>query len=244
MIKKLMYLLLMLGAFAPSFLTAQNNRIAIQTGLFHITFDKTPLFNSMKTTTKILLRNPYSYFGGHFNESLGFHYERKLINNTSLSLEYMSHNVTYEYIFKGLSTKDKGPFLVSKMTKKININYNRKVRLSNKIEFVYGGGVNYIWGEEMVYLFSNATNWGGYEPHFYSIYRNDVGFNIRTGIEYSPIKRITLYTNFDFLGIAFLNAKGLNGDDSYRFFKDKYNVDHLPSRWDISWQFGIGFNFN
>lgn len=242
--KKITILLLAIGTLVPNFLTAQNkNRIAIQTGLFHATFDNTPLFNNKRTIENSRIRYPSGYFGGYLNESLGIIYERKIINNSSLSLEYMSQRAWFRNDMNAFTTNDKGPYLVSKMIKKINIGYNRRIRLSSKIDFMYGAGVDYIWGQEAVYLYSSPGDWWYYSD-FRRINRNDLGFNIRTGIEFSPIKRITLYTNFDFLGIAFLNAKDLEGNDSFSFFKEKYGIDYLPSRWDISWQFGIGFNFN
>lgn len=232
--------IIILGVSTPSIILSQNkNRIAIQTGLFHLHFDKTPLLTNTKTTNKLLLRNPHSYFGGYFNESLGFMYERKLPKETTFSLEYMTQKTGY--YFSGFTDNVKGPFLIAKNTKKVNLSYHKKIRLFEKWKWAVGSGLNYLWGDELVYLYSTPTSYGSFHPHFHNIYRNDFGFNIRTGIEYTPTERITLYSDFDFLGVAFL---GTSGKKSHQYFKDEYGIDYLPSRWDVSWQFGIGYNFN
>jgi len=238
--KLILSFFIILGGLPPSIILCQNrNRIAIQTGLFHLSFDKTPLITNTKTTNKVLIKNPQSYFGGYLNESLGFLYKRNLHKKSSISLEYMSHKTGY--YFSGFTDKVMGPFLVAKNTKAINLSFHQKFYLSDKWKWVLGSGLNYIWGRELVYLYSTPTSYGSYHPHFHNINRNDLGFNIRTGFEYTPAKKITLYSNFDFLGVAFL---GTSGKNSHQYFKDEYGIDYLPSRWDVSWQFGIGYNFN
>jgi hypothetical protein len=64
-----------------------------------------------------------------------------------------------------------------------------------------------------------------------------------TGIEYTPIKWITLFTNFDFLGIAYLGAEDVYGNNAADFYKVKFDLKNIPSRYDLSWRFGIGINF-
>src|SRR5690554_1984537 len=95
--KLILSFFIILGGLPPSIILCQNrNRIAIQTGLFHLSFDKTPLITNTKTTNKVLIKNPQSYFGGYLNESLGFLYKRNLHKKSSISLEYMSHKTRSE----------------------------------------------------------------------------------------------------------------------------------------------------
>lgn len=239
-------ILLMLLGFNPSNIFSQNNRLTIQTGLFHLNFDKTPLINKSKTITHFNWKVPHSYFGGYLNESLGFQYQRKIIKNNFIGMEFMSRSCSY--YLRGFTPEDIGPFIVAKNTKKVNLIYSYKYNLNTSINLTFTSGINYIWGNELVYLYTPQSYGSWYEPQFGTIVRSDFGTNLRVGFEYSPLKWITLYSDLDFLGIFYLRK--ISEKDSsyalpatYEFFKENYGVNYLPSRWDLSWQLGIGFNF-
>jgi hypothetical protein len=245
--KNLIKIVIILGTIVPSISFSQNkNRVSIQLGLFHNTFDDTHVINPYKTSinNSKKLRSFHYAFGGWLNDSYGVQYERVLKNNSTLSLEYMRLPIVLvEADGIGLTEFDIGPFISWKNIYKINSSFTKKVDLNNKIKWVFGVGVNYLWGRETVFLAAIPASWGGHELHFKLVNRNDFGLNIRTGFEYSPSERLTLYTNFDFLGIIILNAsEGV--EDSYTYFKEKYDIEYLPSRWDLSFQVGVGYNFN
>lgn len=237
---------LLLGSILPSSIFSQNNRLSIQTGLFHETFDKTPLINKSRTITRFNWKVPHSYFGGYLNESLGFQYQRKIIRNHFIGIEFMSRSCSY--YLRGFTLEDIGPFIVAKNTKKVNLIYFYKYNLNTSIKLTFASGINYIWGNELVYLYTPPSSSSWYEPQFGTIERSDFGLNMRLGFEYSPLKWLTLYSDFDFLGIFYLRK--ISKKDSpyalpatHEFFKENYGIEYLPSRWDLSWQFGIGFNF-
>lgn len=232
-------ILLIVGAIAPTILLAQNkkNRISIQTGLFHSFFDQTPIVNSIQNPNKRTINN---LFGGILLDSKGFQYQRMINNKSSALIEYMNLSASYE-AGKGV-TPEIDPILSSRNIKTINISYLRHIKMTDNLCFNYGGGINYRWGYESIYLYSYWAGWG-WEPRYKGYYRNDFGLNLRTGIEYFPIKWLTLYTNIDFIGIIYLGAKDLDGNNAYNYYRENYGRTNLPSRYDLSWRFGIGFNF-
>lgn len=236
--KQVFLVILVFGAYAPSVLFSQNNnRISLQTGLFHSFFDQTPIVNSTPNPNKRTFRN---LFGGMLTESIGLQYQRLINLNSSISVEFMSLSASYSP-GNGI-TPEIDPMLATRNIKTLNITYLRNITFDNHLVFLYGGGTNYRWGHESIYLYSQFTGWG-WEPRYNGYYRNDFGLNLRTGIEYSPKKWITLYTNIDFSGIIYLGAKDLEGESAFQYYKEKYGRTNIPSRYDLSWNFGIGFNF-
>lgn len=236
--KLITILFFMLEVTAPSILLSQNNnRISLQTGLFHSFFDRSSI---IKKNTNDYKRVPRNLFGGIFNDSKGFSYQRKINVKSGVSLEYMVLNTGYDYD-EVINNSGVQPVIATRNLKAVNLNYSRILQLFQRFHFVYGGGFNYLWGHEGLYHYTSYGGWG--EPRFYGYYRNDIGINARTGIEYTPIKRITLFTNFDFLGIAYLGAEDVDGNKAADYYKVKFDLKNVPSRYDLSWRFGIGINF-
>jgi hypothetical protein len=242
--KLIKILFITLGAYVPSVLLSQNNnRISLQTGLFHSFFDGSAIVNSEPTNPTKRIKN-YKILSnllqGILNDSRGINYQRKINSKFSLSIEYMTLIAGYEYnqVFNNNNVK---PVIVGRNLKYINLSFLKIIQLSEKFDFSYGSGFNYLWGHESLYHYTLYSGWG--EPRFYGYDRKDFGINLRTGIEYTPIKRITLFTNVDFLGITYLGAEDLDGNNVAKFYKDKFDLKNIPSRYDLSWRFGIGFNF-
>lgn len=242
--KLIRIVLIILGAYAPSIILSQNNnRISLQTGLFHSFFDGSAIINSSPTNQA---KPIYNYkilsnlLNGILNDSRGVNYQRKINNKSAISIEYMTLGTDYNYK-EVVNNSGVKPVIAWRNLKYVNLTYSRNVHLQKKFDFVYGGGVNYLWGYEGLYHYTAYFGWG--EPRFYGYYRRDFGLNLRTGIEYSPLKWLTLFTNFDFIGIIYLGAKDVDGIKVKNYYKDKYDLKNIPSRFDLSWRFGIGFNF-
>lgn len=242
--KLVIILIFTLGVLTSSVLFSQdNNRISLQTGLFHCFFDGSPIINSYPTNPTKRIKNFKIFTNllqGVLNDSRGISYQRKINMKSSISIEYMTLNAGYSYsvVFNNYTVK---PVIAGRNLKYINLSYSRIIELSEKFNFLYGGGFNYLWGYESIYHYTLLNGWG--EHRFYGYYRNDFGINVRTGIEYTPVKWITLFTNFDFLGIAYLGAEDIDGKNAADFYKVKFDLKNIPSRSDLSWRFGIGFNF-
>lgn len=240
------YLILLIGAFLPfSNIAQKSNRISLQTGFLQFHFDGTPAMNFV--SNKLLdLQSLGFVLTGYLGNSGGINYEREITHKSFVSIEYMVYHPGF-IPNKNFTSDFFGPTFIAKYLKKFNLNYTRKLHVANKLKFTYGGGINYYWGKEVIYLF---TTWTGVinEPHFFIFHRNDFGLNTRIGLEYSPLKWLTIYTQLNFMGIVVMNARGswpgMPHVKASTFFKDKYSRDDIPSRMSLSWRFGIGFNFD
>lgn len=223
--KKLMSILVLLVLLGcHSVLTAQYNRISIQTGLFHNFFDGSPMLNLNYTNKSAGILNGLLY------NSLGLQYTRKINARNGLSIELMGFYENYRntYFMENTNNVSNRKFTT------FNINYNRYVRISDKFDFIYGAGICYRNGYDNIEL-------GSYLFEYYSIighYYNDLGINLRTGIEYTPVRWLTLFTNFDLLGFVYI----ANMKETKRL-QETYNLTNYPNRFDLSWRFGVGFNF-
>lgn len=232
-----------LGATAPSVLFSQeNNRISLQTGLFHCYFDGSAIINSQPTNQA---KRIYNYkilsnlLQGVVNDSRGINYQRKINSFSNISLEYMNYATDYNFTenFDPLVK----PIIAWRNIKFVNMTYSRIIPVNNSLNITYGGGINFIWGREVLYHYTTFSGTG--HPLFYSYYRNDLGVNFRLGIEYSLKPWLTFFTNFDYIGIAYLGAKDIDGIKVGDYYQNTYNLRNIPSKSDISWRFGIGFNF-
>lgn len=234
--------------FTPSVLRCQTteidnlkmNRICIQTGLFHYFFDNSPILNIN-----------YRKFGGKprpgvFSQllinSIGIQFNRIINKKSSLSFEimgfsntYWKHSQTYPLI-KALT--------LYRTFATFNVNYSRIKNISKKFDFIYGGGINYRHGYESIIVARHPIAfWQGewvYEILADGSYKRDFGLNSFVGIDYSPLKWLTLYTKVDFMTLVYINDK-----KAIKKFREYYNhvPSHFPSRYDLSFRLGLGFNF-
>lgn len=242
--KRVLKTLIILGTCAPSILFSQNNnRVSFQTGLFNCFFDGSSLVNSSSTNQA---KRIYNYqilsnlLNGKLNDSRGIQYQRKFNSKSSISAEFMFLSTSYEYnpVYNNPEAK---PVIFSRNIKTINLTYSRIFKLNEKLDFFLGTGINAVWGNEQIYHYTLLNGWG--EPRFYGYKRNDFGINVRTGLDFSPIPKITLFTNLDFCGTLFLNTHDSDGNSANNFYKDKFGINYFPSRFELSWRFGIGYNF-
>lgn len=236
------YLILGLFFLSPAILLSQmKNRISIQTGLFHVQFDGTPIIN----TKKIEYGNaPQNMFGGYLNDSWGIMYERYITKRSYISAEYMNCNTKY---FAEDFTTLSVPLITSRKIKVLNVNYTRKIPICKNMNLIFGGGVNYIWGKEHIFL-ENSCNIFGCSSYVLEYNRNDIGLNTRGGIEYNILDWLTVYSYINFIGIIYSNTKNgaggyHTGENTKNYLSDNYGLHNIPSRFDLSWNFGIGFNF-
>lgn len=224
------FFFIVLGTIVPGTLHSQsNNRIAVQTGLFHCFFDGSPMLNTNYRNKDI------KPFGGLLYNSVGLQYLRKSIKKNRISIEYMYYyhdywNVSPNVLRKTMHQRGYSTF---------NVTYEREVFLSSNFCFTYGGGINYRNGSESVVV-NYGLYWDGefHELLVESRDVHDIGLNLRTGIEYTPVTWLTLYSKFDCIGFAYMNSK-----KTIQELQDVYDYKSYPHRFDLSWRFGIGFNF-
>lgn len=216
-------IVVMLGVVTPSILNAQYNRISVQTGLFHCFFDGSSLMNTN------YLSKDRGIFGGLLYNSVGLQYTRKINSKNSISTEAMYF---YEGYWNVLANKN-SQVVQARMYMTYNLNYDRYLSLSKNLDFIYGGGINYRYGLDRV-----VVGYYGYGVQIVGRGYRDIGINLRTGIEYSPWRWLTLYTKFDLLGFVYLFDR-----EHIKKMQSTYSIPNYPNRFDLSWRFGLGFNF-
>jgi len=241
--KKIIILLILGVFFTPSFSICQipdsskvkMNRVSIQTGLFHYFFDKAPILNVNYRNGNSSLSHPLK---GLFFSSIGIEYSRKINYHNSFSVNFMSFRNSYgKHIEEFPDDYQFDPpkaLVLDRWFVTINISYNRTKNISSKIDFIYGGGLNYRNGVESI-----LVNKGWFDLLTESTMKNDFGLNVFTGIDYTPTPWLTLYSKIDFLGLVYLHDK-----ENIEKLRNYPNMpDHYPSRFDLSLRFGIGVNF-
>lgn len=219
----------MLAAFAANMAFAQKNSVRFQTGLFHYFFDESPVINVN------YLDKGNGFLGGLLYNSFGLQYSRTIKDDNVLSFEYMLYNAYYWNVHPNLMNK----VVAKRDYNTFNVNYKRILPLNSNLDFTYGGGINYRHGSESI-----VVNYG-YFPgaNFYESLMevrtlDDLGLNLRTGINYKPIKWLTLYSEIDLIGFIYMNDKS-----AIQRLNEVYDYEKYPYRFDLSWRFGIGFNF-
>lgn len=237
-------ILLILGVlFAPSISFSQTedsskvkmNRVSIQTGLFHYFFDNAPILNVNYLRPK---NNSFDPFRGLLFNSTGIKYSHKINRKNSISIEvnsfrntYSKHSIEFPKTDTYNSPKAK---VYERRFVTLNVSYSRIKKFTNTVNFIYGGGVNYRHGTESI-----IVNKGYIGIHLEGSRKNDFGLNAFTGIDYTPIPWLTLYSKIDFLGLVYLHDK----ENIERLGNYSNMPDHYPSRFDLSLRFGIGVNF-
>ncbi|MEX1191694.1 MAG: hypothetical protein WED10_12480 [Brumimicrobium sp.] len=243
MTRKLCFYAFLFGLFCTSgFALGQTkNRITVQTGLFHYYFDQAPILNVNYQSDAG--SNP---FNGLLLNSLGIKYTRNINTNSFFSVEYNMFEEQYVKHYKTYPLKE--PMVGNRGFSTYNVSYGRILPLNNQFNFVYGGGVNYRRGLEVI-IVSNHPLGGSLsgnseyntplmESSVVTVVRNDIGINAFGGIEYTPLKWLTLSTKIDLLGFIYINDK-----EKTRKMKEVYDSPQYPTRFDLSFNLGLGFNF-
>ena len=227
MIKRIL-IILILGATAPSII-AQKNRLSLYSGLFHNYFDGSPMLNINYHS------DGWSFFKNRFYSSFGIAFQRELASKSVLNAEidYLTNN--WSYVIADL----KKNAIYSREYLSINIGYKRSYKLIEKLSLIYGGGINYRRGyESIVVSYGKFFGFDTYHPNYISRNVNDFGLNIKSGLEYTPVKWFTLYSEFNFIGLLFFDNR-----ETIELLQDGYGYENYPNRFDLSWRFGIGINF-
>lgn len=229
--------ILWIGVFTPINASAQNkNRIAIHSGVFHSFFDNSPILNTQYPWKN----NDLDIFNGLFLNSSGVTYSRLLNAKSNLSFGFTSFRQNYNKYFKKYPIIK--PVIGWRYFTTLNFEYTRNSQLSDKFNFIYGGGINYRHGEEGIIITAHAiftlNGYVIYEQMIENVRRNDFGINTFLGVELTPRKWLTIFTKIDFLGSIYMHDK-----KTIDRLHHVYKSPQFPSRYDLSWKFGVGINF-
>lgn len=229
---RVFFILMMVGFIYPTIIFSQgNNRISIQTGLFHSFFDKTTPYLNVNYRDK----NKMPYQRNLFFNSYEIQYQRKIDSLNAISIE----GSYYFYGYMSVSNKLLKRVYSDRGFYTINSSYKRSLNINDKFNFTYGGGLNLRFGNEgIIITYADLGSMPNAEILMESRQLLDFGLNARTGIEYSPIKWLTLYSEFDLIGFIYVHDK-----KQIELIRDFYGFKGYPKKFDLSWRFGIGFNF-
>ena len=225
-------LLLLLGLACPNISFSQaSNRISIQTGLFHTFFDKSSPFLNLENRDKSKIPYQKNFF---FN-SYELQYQRKIGELNAISVEGSYYFNTYAKVY-GQDFKEA---YYARGYYTINASFIRCLKINDRFNYRYGGGVNYRLGHEDV-VFNYPSLEKSQNPNVFMESRKvrDFGINARSGLEYSPLDWLSLYSELDFIGFVYVHDK-----KQIKLIKDDYGFNGYPVRFDLSWRFGVGFNF-
>lgn len=220
---KQLFLLTAFGFFIPNAVFSQKkNRISLQSGLVNCFFDGSPIINKPRVVDFLF-------------DAKGFELMRR-IKKSQISFEYMKFNTTYQYKLNFGQANAPAQYMWKQLDF-ITVFYNRELLMGTHWSFQYGSGATYTWGD--VALHHYAFDLGFWSESFDSGYiSRDIGLNLKAGIEYTPIKWVTIYSNFNFLGSVYQK----NNIDFSKSYTASYHKN-VPSRYSLFLRFGIGFNF-
>jgi hypothetical protein len=232
---KLLILSLWIVIFVPGHLSAQSrNHIYLQTGLFHIFFDGSPLMNIRYHN---ISKKP---FNGLLINSLGVDYKRDFDSRNSLIIGGRSFRESYDKHFNAYPIND--PIVFQRLFLTFYINYCRTAPISKSVSLTYGGGINFRHGSESIIITRGIISYFHEEPVYelllVNLIKDDPGVNVFTGIDYTPVNWLTLSTKVDLL-----TAVRFNDKDGKAEMRDVYDSPQFPTRFDLSFNLGVGFNF-
>src|SRR5690554_6121289 len=231
MLKKPLFILLF-GLLASDITIAQKNRLSLYSGLFHNYFDGSPMLNiNYHSDEWGILKN-------RFYSSFGIAFQRELNTKSVIysEIDYRTNNMSS--VIADLNTNA----IYGREYMALNVGYIRSCKIFENLDIIYGGGINFRRGyESIVVSYGKFIGFDTYHPNLISRNVNDFGLNIKTGIEYTPVKWLTLYSSFNLFGFFFL-------DDSETIELlqrdyEGYGYVEYPHRFDLSWRFGVGINF-
>jgi len=220
---KQLFILTAFGIIIPNAAFSQKkNRVSVQSGLVNCFFDGTPIINKPR-------------FVDFLFDARGFEIMRR-IKKSQISFEYMRCNTTYQYNLN-YGKADAPAQFMWKQLDYITAFYNRELPMGTYWSFRYGAGATYSWGDAALYHYSfDFGSWSESQVTGYG--SKDIGLNLKAGIDYTPIKWLTIYSNLNFLGSVYQK----NNIDFSKTYTASYHKN-VPSRYSLFLRFGIGFNF-
>lgn len=224
MMLKQFFIVIAFGTLLPNAIVAQDvNRIAVQSGVFNCFFDGRPIVSGSRVKDILF-------------DSKGIVFTRRM-NKSQISLEYMKFSGAYGYTLNFGS--DFGKLQpIWKNTRYISGFYQRFIPFNKRWTVDYGIGVTYFWGTES-YYHRSWKNFGWTESYASGFGRQSLGVNVRTGIEYTPLHWLTVFSHFNFMAVAFEE----NSIRPSNLYEEKYGMKNIPNKYTLSWRFGVGVNF-
>lgn len=194
---------------------AQDNRISIQTGTLHCFFDG----SNVKTQ----------------NTSFGVQYQGRTKRQHNYSLEFMHYYHPFE------NSYNSGLYLSGNLRNAdLNMTFLGSRSIGENFQFSFGAGpsmrMSYYELDSIVIPFNLVDG-----DYYYAIQLKG-GINGRIGLEYQPVKWLTIYSHVN-LCHYFMVQKVLFDNPTLFDQGNKLQARTFPSRFDLSLRFGVGINF-
>ena len=224
-----MRILLLFILLSSNFILAQKNEISLEVGPVHVFFDGAPVMN-FKSDKDANGNRPQMMYNSYLLE-----YARQIdsVNGvfTSLSWFYAGydHNSKDDYYDGVLYPVN----ISSRQRLVLNAGYFRKKEFeTSKFSFRYGTGLSFIFGNSTIYLSGHSwfTNVIGYS-------HRDLAANVFFRSDYQFTKWLSGFAKVDFQSILYF------GDREDIKEMRLYNITKWPSRFDLSFRFGLAFKF-
>jgi hypothetical protein len=205
-----------------------KNQLSIQTGLFHRFLDGGPIMNIGKYQT---------LYSNIFLESYGLQYQRKL-NQT----QFLAVNLS-GYANGSFWEADDASNIIRSNRSYIALSgtLSNSKALSEKIDLLYGAGIDF----RVIYSFQDTISLNSSLPikYYYEGTQFQIGAHGQVGFSYTPVKWLTLYSQFNAEGYLFSKNAGIS---LYTQFLNDFTYTksyNFPSRVNLSLRFGVGINF-
>ena len=232
---KLFFIIALLGNLFPNNALCQKNKVEIQVAPIHTFFYDTPLI-AEKTASNTLTNR----INKRIHESWHLKYSFSLNAKSNLSFDFALFVTEYKTQFYFLDVID--PQISFQKWITFGLCYSRFKPINDKLSYNYGVGFNYRKGIESIDLkrisigpVENGIN----EIISYTGYKKDFGANIFLGLYHQIAKSMFVTTKLNFLTFFYVSDK----DYIQAMKSDYYNSPQFPSRFDLSLNFGLGFNF-
>lgn len=209
----------------------ENNEIELDVGLFHYYFDNSPIINT-KYTEKASLRHI-------FLSSIGIQYLRRVKGGHFLNFGASYLNSPYVKYYKS-ENKEQLPAIGQRDWIFASLGYAYELRINETYKFKFGSGLFYRHGGEEIVVaiipFGNPPF--GNEVLSESVLSRDLGLNLNFKAQIRIWKFLYFHSSIDFYSILYFSDK-----DSIEKLRNIYDITKYPTRFDLSWHFGLGFAF-
>lgn len=220
-------ILFLLVGLTPHAQNTYKNRLSFQTGLFHYSFDESRLMNTGE------LKYPPN---GIFNASFSAAYQHQLPTQRWISIEMQRYQASYIYR-SDVATVFR---TVHRQNIDLNATFITTKALQPKLNLCYGAGPGIrfaTYESDSLAVDPETLYWTSR-----SLDQFQIGANGRFGLEYTPFKWLTLFSQLQMA--AYVYARNVSFSSKFEvepYFKPtKFNV---PSRFDLALRFGVGINF-
>jgi hypothetical protein len=213
---------------------AQLNSLRMQSGLVHCFFDGTPLINGY----------PKNYQESQLlYKSFGIEYQRILKNQIRLQadLSYFVHS--YELLDRTILINGVPDSIFNEIQRvfaDLQFSFLKNKSLNKTLAFQYGVGPalrigSYLYRSDDAVEVPN-TNYPGMSCF-------DIGMNTKAELAYTPVKWFSLFSQVNLAGMLFRVGSPFGPTPSPIKLSTKPLQMNFPSRFDLSFRVGVGFNF-